>query len=60
MMSNWLIDIGCNVQKAAGSIHSDFEKKFIAADVSKVNDWIEYKSEKLINSKGLLNKKDSS
>ena len=36
----WTINKGINMAQAAGVIHTDFEKKFIAADVSKVNDFI--------------------
>ena len=36
---------GSKAPKAAGVIHSDFEKGFIKAEVIKYDDYIKYKSE---------------
>ncbi len=36
----WTIKKGSTAPQAAGAIHTDFEKKFITAEVSKVNDFI--------------------
>jgi ribosome-binding ATPase len=41
----WTIPKGTVAQKAAGFIHSDFEKGFIKADVFTLSDLEEYKSE---------------
>ncbi|MFN3966754.1 MAG: redox-regulated ATPase YchF [Endomicrobiia bacterium] len=50
----WSIPQGSNVKKAAGKIHSDFEKGFICAEVYSYNDLIECKSEKAVRDKGLI------
>jgi len=36
----WTINKGINAQKASGVIHTDFEKKFIKADVCAFDDFI--------------------
>jgi len=36
----WTVPININAQKAAGVIHTDFEKKFIKADVIGINDFV--------------------
>ena len=41
----WTIQIGWNAQKAAGVIHSDFEKGFIRAETISFDDFIEFKGE---------------
>lgn len=38
----WTIPINTTAQKASGVIHTDFEKKFIKAEVVSYNDFIEY------------------
>ena len=45
----WTIQKNCTAPKAAGEIHSDFEKGFIRAETISYNDFIE--SEGWINSK---------
>lgn len=41
----WTIQKGWKAPQAAGVIHSDFEKGFIRAEVIKLNDYIQYKTE---------------
>jgi len=41
----WTIKKGCKAPQAAGTIHTDFEKGYIKAEVIKLNDYIKYKTE---------------
>ncbi|MGZ9762801.1 redox-regulated ATPase YchF [Mycoplasma sp. 5912] len=41
----WVFHKGWNAPKCAGVIHSDFEKKFIKAEVISYNDYINYQGE---------------
>jgi ribosome-binding ATPase len=41
----WTISVGDTAPKAAGKIHTDFEKGFIRAEVMAFDDFIEYKGE---------------
>lgn len=41
----WTIPIGCSAPKAAGVIHTDFEKGFIRAEVIAYEDFVAYKGE---------------
>ena len=50
----WTIQIGWNAPKAAGVIHSDFEKGFIRAEVISFDDYLNYKSEIKIKEAGKL------
>ncbi|NUP07170.1 MAG: redox-regulated ATPase YchF [Polyangiaceae bacterium] len=50
----WQIPIGCSAPKAAGVIHSDFEKGFIRAEVYGVEDLVAHKSEAAIRAAGKL------
>ena len=50
----WTINKGDKAPKAAGVIHSDFEKGFIRAEVIKYNDFIELKSEAACRAAGKL------
>lgn len=50
----WTINKGDKAPKAAGVIHTDFEKGFIRAEVIKYNDFIELKSEAACRSAGKL------
>ena len=45
----WTIKDGTGAQKAAGVIHSDFEKKFVKAEVSSFDDYYKNKKEGLKN-----------
>ncbi len=50
----WTIPVGALAPQAAGVIHTDFEKKFIKAEVYTVEDLEEYKSESEIRNAGKL------
>lgn len=50
----WTIPKICTAPKAAGVIHSDFERGFIKADIFHFNDIIKHKSEKVLSEKGLI------
>jgi GTP-binding protein YchF len=50
----WTIHRGFTAPKAAGVIHSDFEKGFIRAEVIKYNDYIHYKTEAAVKEAGKL------
>ena len=50
----WTINKGDKAPKAAGVIHSDFEKGFIRAEVIKYEDFISYKSEAAVRAAGKL------
>lgn len=50
----WTVKKGTAAQKAAGKIHSDFEKGFIRAEVYNFKDLIAVGSEHAIREKGLL------
>jgi ribosome-binding ATPase len=41
----WTVMAGTRAPQAAGVIHSDFEKKFIKAEVIKLSDYLHYKTE---------------
>lgn len=55
-VSSWFVEKGATAPKAAGKIHGDFEKKFICAEVSKVDDWTKYKTEESLRSGGKMQK----
>jgi ribosome-binding ATPase len=50
----WTIHRGDTAPKAAGVIHSDFEKGFIRAEVIKFNDYVQFKSESAVRDAGKL------
>lgn len=50
----WTVPIGCRAPQAAGTIHTDFEKGFIRAEVYSVGDLEELGSEKAIREKGRM------
>lgn len=50
----WTINKGDKAPKAAGVIHSDFEKGFIRAEVIKYDDFVTYKSESAVRAAGRL------
>ena len=50
----WTIPVGCTAPQAAGVIHSDFEKGFIRAEVYKVDDLVEHRTEAAIRAAGKL------
>ena len=50
----WTIRVGDKAPKAAGVIHSDFEKGFIRAEVIKYEDFVSYKSESAVRAAGKM------
>jgi hypothetical protein len=50
----WEIPVGATGPQAAGVIHTDFEKKFIKAEVYSVDDLVKYKTESAIKAAGKL------
>ena len=50
----WTIQIGDTAPKAAGVIHTDFEKGFIRAEVIKYDDFVHYGSEVKVREAGKL------
>tara|TARA_B100000768_G_scaffold181624_1_gene205443 strand:+ start:4469 stop:5560 length:1092 start_codon:yes stop_codon:yes gene_type:complete len=51
----WTIDKGMTAPKAAGVIHTDFEKGFIRAEVISYNNYVKYGSESKARDAGKLN-----
>ena len=50
----WTIHAGDTAPKAAGVIHTDFEKGFIRAEVIKFDDYLQYGSEAAVREAGKL------
>lgn len=50
----WTIHDGDKAPKAAGVIHSDFEKGFIRAEVIKYDDFVHYRSETAVRAAGKM------
>lgn len=50
----WTILAGDKAPKAAGVIHTDFEKGFIRAEVIKYDDFVHYKSESAVRAAGKM------
>jgi GTP-binding protein YchF len=50
----WTVPDGATAPKAAGVIHTDFEKGFIRAEVIHYNDYVEYGSEAAVKEEGKL------
>ena len=50
----WTIRQGTKAPKAAGTIHTDFEKGFICAEVMKYDDLIELRSEVAVKAEGKM------
>ena len=48
----WIIRKGSKAPKAAGRIHSDFEKTFLKVELSKYTDLVELGSEKAVKAAG--------
>jgi GTP-binding protein YchF len=51
----WTVEKGTKAPKAAGEIHTDFEKGFIRAEIMKYKDLIVLGSEQAVKEKGLMN-----
>jgi len=50
----WTVNVNTKVSKAAGKIHSDFEKGFIRAETISYNDFIKYEGESNCRNNGKL------
>jgi len=50
----WTVEAGSKAPQAAGKIHTDFERGFIKAEVSRWEDLVELGSEAALKAKGLL------
>lgn len=50
----WTIPVGASVPKAAGEIHTDFERGFIKAEIFQYDEIIKYGSEKVLSDLGLI------
>jgi GTP-binding protein YchF len=50
----WTVPVGATAPKAAGEIHSDFERGFIKAEIFHYKDVLEYGSEKALTELGLI------
>lgn len=50
----WTIKKGYTAPQAAGTIHTDFERGFIRAEVMKYDDLVKYGSQQAVKEKGLL------
>ena len=50
----WTVKKGWKAPQAAGTIHTDFEKGYIKAEVIKLNDYIEYKTELACKEAGII------
>ncbi len=50
----WTVHAGAHAPQAAGTIHSDFEKGFIKAEVQRYEDLLSLGSEAAVKEKGLL------
>ena len=50
----WTVKVGDKAPKAAGVIHSDFEKGFIRAEVIKYDDFVKYKTEAAVRAAGKM------
>ena len=50
----WTIHAGDKAPKAAGVIHSDFEKGFIRAEVIKYEDFVQYKTDSAVRAAGKM------
>ncbi|TPR53707.1 redox-regulated ATPase YchF [Metamycoplasma neophronis] len=51
----WVFTNGMNAAECAGIIHTDFEKKFVKAEVIKYDDYIQYQGEKGCREAGKIN-----
>ena len=50
----WTIRKGSTAPQAAGTIHSDFERGFIRAEIMRYDDLVQYGSQQAVKEKGLL------
>ena len=50
----WTIEKNCTAPKAAGEIHTDFEKGFIRAETISYDDYLNFKSEQAVKDAGRM------
>ena len=50
----WTIHVGDKAPRAAGVIHTDFERGFIRAEVIKYEDYVAYKTEAAVRAAGKM------
>jgi ribosome-binding ATPase YchF (GTP1/OBG family) len=50
----WTIRVGDKAPRAAGVIHTDFERGFIRAEVIKYDDFVHYKTEAAVRAAGKM------
>jgi len=50
----WTIPVGASAPKAAGEIHTDFERGFIKAEIFQYDEIIKHGSEKTLSDLGLI------
>jgi len=50
----WTVHVGAKAPEAAGAVHSDLEKSFIKAEVYRVEDLVQFKTESAIRQHGKL------
>lgn len=50
----WTIPIGATAPQAAGAIHTDFERGFIRAEIYRIDDLVQFKTESAIKHHGKL------
>jgi ribosome-binding ATPase YchF (GTP1/OBG family) len=50
----WTIHVGDKAPRAAGVIHTDFERGFIRAEVIKYEDFVQYKTEAAVRAAGKM------
>jgi len=50
----WNVEIGTTAPKAAGAIHTDFERGFIRAEVVPYETFVQYGSDAAVKSAGLM------
>ena len=55
----WTIPVGASAPKAAGEIHTDFERGFIKAEIFQYDEIIKHGSEKILSDLGLIRRKAS-
>ena len=53
-VSSWFVEKGATAPKAAGKIHSQFEEKYICAEICKVQDWVQHGTEEQIRIKNKM------
>lgn len=52
----WTVPKGAHAPQAGGKIHSDFERRFVCAEVVRIEDWLKYRSHHKLQELGLIHK----